>query len=105
MLLNPRIINASTETDEQYEGCLCFFDVRGMVPRPLTLEGEHTTLDGQTKIAAFPYGVARLVAHEIDQLLGRFYTSRMREGVTPIPVEECRGIGRPWTSPESPPHR
>ncbi|WP_245642592.1 peptide deformylase [Nonomuraea candida] len=96
VLLNPRITDASTETDEQYEGCLSFFDVRGMVPRPLTLEVEHTSLDGQTKITTFPYGVARLVAHEVDHLAGRLYTSRMREGVTPIPVEEYRGIGQPW---------
>jgi peptide deformylase len=34
-LLNPRISDESADTDEQYEGCLSFFDVRGMVPRPL----------------------------------------------------------------------
>ncbi|MFI7642960.1 peptide deformylase [Nonomuraea sp. NPDC049400] len=96
VLLNPRIISACAETAEQYEGCLSFFDVRGLVPRPLTLEVEHTTLDGQTKTTAFPYGLARLVAHEIDHLAGRLYTSRMREGVKPLPVEEYRGIGQPW---------
>ncbi|WP_433259481.1 peptide deformylase (plasmid) [Streptosporangium sp. CA-135522] len=96
VLLNSRVTDASTETDEQYEGCLSFFDVRGMVGRPLTLEVEHTGLDGHTKITAFPYGLARLVAHEIDHLAGRLYTSRMREGVKPIPVEEYRGIGQPW---------
>jgi len=34
-LLNPRIIESSDETDEQYEGCLSFFDVRCLVRRPL----------------------------------------------------------------------
>ncbi|MFI7126994.1 peptide deformylase [Nonomuraea sp. NPDC050153] len=97
VLLNPRIAEASIEADEQYEGCLSFFDVRGMVPRPLTLDVEHTCLDGQQKITAFPYGLARLVAHEIDHLNGRLYTSRMRDGVKPIPVEEYRGIGQPWS--------
>ncbi|GGT04469.1 hypothetical protein GCM10010156_72830 [Planobispora rosea] len=101
VLLNPRITDASTETDEQYEGCLSFFDVRGMVPRPLTLEVEHIDLDGQRKITTFPYGVARLVAHEIDHLNGQLYTSRMRAGLTPIPVEEYRGIGKPWIPPTS----
>ncbi|MGW4413065.1 peptide deformylase, partial [Nonomuraea sp. NPDC004702] len=96
VLLNPRISNTSTETDEQYEGCLSFFDVRGKVPRPLTLEVEHTALDGKTEITVFPYGLARLVAHEIDHLAARLYTSRMREGVNPIPVEQYRGIGQPW---------
>ena len=32
--------------DEQYEGCLSFFDVRGMVPRPLAIEVEHQDIDG-----------------------------------------------------------
>ena len=30
-LLNPRICDESAGTDEQYEGCLSFFDVRGKV--------------------------------------------------------------------------
>jgi peptide deformylase len=29
ILLNPRVISESVQTDEQYEGCLSFFDVRG----------------------------------------------------------------------------
>ncbi|MGP3965177.1 peptide deformylase [Nonomuraea sp. 3N208] len=95
---------ACAETDEQYEGCLSFFDVRGLVARPLTVEVEHTGLDGQQKVTAFPYGLARLVAHEIAHLHGRLYTSRMREGVKPIPVEDYRGIGQPWTPPVSTPN-
>jgi hypothetical protein len=52
-----------------------------------------------------PYGLARLVAHEVDHLLsGRLYTSRMRDGVHPIPVEQYRGIGKPWTAPHEPAH-
>ena len=33
-LLNPRIIDEAADQDEQYEGCLSFFDVRCMVPPP-----------------------------------------------------------------------
>ncbi len=43
-LLNPRIIDQSANTDEEYEGCLSFFDVRGLVIRPLTLHVEHQHL-------------------------------------------------------------
>ncbi|HEV7930798.1 MAG TPA: hypothetical protein VGP70_00540 [Actinomadura sp.] len=32
------------------EGCLSFFDVRDLVPRPLSLEIEHTRLDGRQVI-------------------------------------------------------
>ncbi|WP_211258894.1 peptide deformylase [Spirillospora albida] len=84
VLLNPRVIGTSAETDEQYEGCLSFFDVRGLVPRPLQLEVEHTRSDGQRSIIVLEAGLARLAGHEIDHLYGRLYTERMRNGVEPI---------------------
>jgi peptide deformylase len=59
-LLNPRIIEQTGETDEQYEGCLSFFDVRGMVPRPLAIEVEHQDVAGRKRITVFERGVARL---------------------------------------------
>ncbi|WP_322777806.1 peptide deformylase [Frankia sp. Cas4] len=96
-LLNPRIVEESPDSDEQYEGCLSFFDVRGLVPRPLTIHVEHTDIDGTRHITVFDRGLARLVAHEIDHLCGHLYTDRMRPGVGPIPVEQYRGTGSAWT--------
>lgn len=96
-LFNPTIVEASPDTDEQYEGCLSFFDVRGQVPRPLVIHVEHTAIDGHKKITIFERGMARLVAHEVDHLHGHLYTDRMRPGVTPIPVEQYRGTGKAWT--------
>lgn len=96
VLLNPRVFDASTETDEQYEGCLSFFDVRGLVPRPLRLELEHTTLAGKPVITVFSDGLARLIAHEVDHLYGRLYLDHMRPGVEPISVQEYKGVGKPW---------
>ncbi|MEU2868265.1 peptide deformylase [Streptomyces olivoreticuli] len=94
MLLNPRITATSEEVDEQYEGCLSFFDVRGMVPRPLRITA--TALDGTTRITVYERGLARLIHHEIDHLDGLLYTARMRPGVEPIPVGEYRQTGRAW---------
>ncbi len=96
-LLNPRVIESSPESDEQYEGCLSFFDVRGVVPRPLELHVEHTDITGRRRITVYREGLARLVAHEIDHLFGQLYTDRMRPGTTPIPVEQYRGTGSAWT--------
>ncbi|MFH8410672.1 peptide deformylase [Streptomyces sp. NPDC018019] len=95
-LLNPRIIEESPQFDEQYEGCLSFFDVRGMVPRPLSISVEHTGVDGQQRITIFERGHARLVAHEVDHLYGTLYRAKMRPGAEPIPVSEYRGTGRSW---------
>ncbi|MFJ8208136.1 peptide deformylase [Streptomyces sp. NPDC096033] len=96
-LFNPRIIEESGGFDEQYEGCLSFFDVRGMVPRPMSISVEHTDIDGQQRITIFERGHARLVAHEVDHLHGELYRTKMRPGVEPIPVSEYRGTGSRWT--------
>ena len=96
VLLNPRVVDADLETDEQYEGCLSFFDHRGLVPRPLRLDVEHAQWDGSRIITSFEFGMARLVAHEIDHLEGRLYVDRMAPGVPLVPVEEYRETGHPW---------
>jgi peptide deformylase len=96
-LLNPRISDESADKDEQYEGCLSFFDVRGMVPRPLAIEVAHQDIDGTTRITAFERGMARLVCHEVDHLFGVLYRSRMRPGAEPIPVSKYTGTGQKWT--------
>jgi peptide deformylase len=96
ILLNPRITTRSDETDDQYEGCLSFFDVRGLVPRPLKITVETTALTGETATAVYDRGLARLIHHEIDHLGGFLYTARMRTGADPIPVEEYRQTGHAW---------
>ncbi|MEU2157591.1 peptide deformylase [Streptomyces sp. NPDC019396] len=97
VLLNPRITDRADEADEQFEGCLSFFDVRGLVPRPLRITVETTTLDGLVATATYERGLARLVHHEIDHLDGLLYTARMRPGTDPIPVEQYRQTGHAWT--------
>ncbi|WP_430479185.1 peptide deformylase [Streptomyces sp. P11-1] len=96
ILLNPKITTRSDKMDEQYEGCLSFFDVRGLVPRPLKITVETTTLTGETVTTVFERGLARLIHHEIDHLDGFLYTAHMRTGVEPIPLEEYRQTGRAW---------
>jgi len=96
-LLNPHVIEESADTDEQYEGCWSFFDVRGKVPRPLAIHVEHQDIDGTRRITVFEHGLARLVAHEVDHLHGILYTDRMPPGATLIPVAEYRGTGTRWS--------
>ncbi|MGS2617333.1 peptide deformylase [Micromonospora sp. LZ34] len=96
VLLNPRVVDAAPDADEQYEGCLSFFDHRGLVPRPLRIDVEHAQYDGSRIITSFEFGMARLVAHEIDHLEGRLYVDRMAPGVPLVPIEEYRETGHPW---------
>ncbi|MFB7745635.1 peptide deformylase [Streptomyces sp. NPDC056132] len=97
ILLNPRVTERSRETDEQYEGCLSFFDVRGLLPRPLRITVATTALDGSSVTTVYEQGLARLVHHEVDHLEGLLYEDRMEPGVEPIPVEEYRQTGRSWS--------
>lgn len=96
VLLNPRVVGHSCDTDEQYEGCLSFFDQRGLVVRPLRVEVEHAHFDGTRVITSFELAMARLVSHEVDHLEGRLYVDRMAAGAPLVPVEEYRQSGRPW---------
>ncbi|MGV9315537.1 peptide deformylase [Streptomyces sp. NPDC003691] len=97
ILLNPRVTACVDASDEQYEGCLSFFDVRGLVPRPLEITVESTALAGETAAAVYEHGLARLIHHEIDHLDGLLYTTRMRRGEYPIPVEQYRQTGQAWS--------
>ncbi|WP_330230276.1 peptide deformylase [Nocardia sp. NBC_00508] len=96
-LLNPTIISRSDDEDEQYEGCLSFFDVRGKVPRPLRIEVETNTPTGELRLAEYRDGLARLIQHEIDHLDGILYTARMKPTLQTIPVEQYRQTGRSWS--------
>ncbi|MFI1303582.1 peptide deformylase [Streptomyces sioyaensis] len=96
VLLNPRITTSCDETDEQYEGCLSFFGVRGLVPRPLKITVEATALTGEPVTTLYERGLARLIHHEIDHLEGLLYTARMWTGIEPIPVEQYRQTGQAW---------
>lgn len=96
VLLNPRIVGESVDHDEQYEGCLSFFDVRGIVSRPLLVEVEHATLSGDRTVSTFRDGMARLVAHEVDHLQGLLYPDRMPGDGRLLPAEEDHDQGRPW---------
>jgi peptide deformylase len=91
-LLNPRIIDQSAGTDEQYEGCLSFFNVRGMVPRPHRIEVEHQDLDEHT------HNHLSRWSRPPNRTRGRciLYRQRMRPGTEPIPVSQYKGTGRPW---------
>jgi peptide deformylase len=96
VLLNPRVLDASPDLDGQYEGCLSFFDVRGLVDRPLWVDVESALLNGTQVVRRFERGLARLVLHEIDHLEGRLYTDRTPPGAPLVPVEEYQEAGRPW---------
>jgi peptide deformylase len=105
VLLNPRIVGESVDHDEQYEGCLSFFDVRGLVSRPLLVEVEHEELTGERRVTTFRRAMARLVAHEVDHLGGLLYPDRMPSDGRSSRSKSTRTTGSRGTTRRWVPHR
>ena len=77
ILINPLILSHSSETEEDWEGCLSVPDLRGRVPRwtSLTVQG----LDrhgGPIEIKAKGF-FARVIQHELDHLQGKVFLDRL----------------------------
>jgi peptide deformylase len=78
VLLNPRIISASIETEEDWEGCLSFLQFRVRVVRHISIVIESQALDGPPlRIEASGF-FARVLQHEIDHLDGVLTLDRAR---------------------------
>ncbi len=96
LLTNPIVLSESKDQDEQYEGCLSFFDVRGSVLRPLAVRVQLTTLCGDSDVRELEGSMARLALHEIDHLWGLLYSDRLSPDATPLPLDQYRGTDTPW---------
>jgi peptide deformylase len=94
-LVNPQVVEVSTEIDEKAEGCLSFFDVRGEVARPVAITVQTTTFDGEVRVLHLEGGWARLAMHEIDHLNGTLYSDLVLDGGL-IPTAESRDAAQSW---------
>lgn len=77
LLLNPTVLEASDETESDYEGCLSVPGWRASVERPLRLRIRTDTPAGKTREIKAEGFLARVIQHEIDHLGGRLYTDRL----------------------------
>lgn len=77
ILVNPKIISASKETDIHYEGCLSIPDVYGQVERSKKIKVKALDENGQPiRISASGF-FARIIQHEIDHLDGILFTTKL----------------------------
>lgn len=70
LLVNPKIVNRSEDTDVGVEECLSFPGVKGPVERPTWVEVEAQTIDGKVRQFRIENFEARLFQHEYDHLDG-----------------------------------
>jgi peptide deformylase len=74
--INPRIISASEDIEEEEEGCLSLPGVAMPVPRNLALDFEYTDLAGETHRVHHEGWIARVFQHELDHLDGKLILDR-----------------------------
>jgi peptide deformylase len=79
VLINPQIVERSTATDIETEGCLSFPDMNGDVERPKWIKVQALNGKGRTIKKKFSGWEARIFQHEYDHLDGVVYIDRLTE--------------------------
>lgn len=78
VLINPRVIDASTDLNVYDEGCLSIPDQYAGVERPARVKVEWSDLDGKTVQKEFDGLWATCVQHEIDHLNGKLFIDYLK---------------------------
>jgi len=74
IMFNPEIIERSSETDVENEGCLSVPWKRGKVSRSTTIKLTYVDDQKKQKTLILSWVSARIVQHEIDHLDGVLFT-------------------------------
>ena len=77
VLINPRIVEQSSERVEFFEGCLSLAGFSALVKRSREVAVEYWDERGQPRRMEAQGWYARILQHEIDHLNGRLYIDRM----------------------------
>ena len=78
VLINPRVIDASTDLNVYDEGCLSIPDQYAEVERAARVKVEWSDLDGKTVQKEFDGLWATCVQHEIDHLNGKLFIDYLK---------------------------
>jgi peptide deformylase len=77
VLINPRIVEQSSEQAEFFEGCLSLAGFSALVKRSRQVAVEYWDEHGEARRLEAEGWYARILQHEIDHLNGRLYIDRM----------------------------
>lgn len=91
-IANPTLLSQSKKESMEFEGCLSFFDKRGLVPRPNEIVLSFLDHALKPREERFEGWAARIILHELDHMDGRLYTDRMRSTDKLIGIEEYTAL-------------
>jgi peptide deformylase len=91
-IANPVVLAESGEVDREYEGCLSFFDKRGLVPRPHAIRLHYLDRSLKQCEEELSGWAARIVLHEIDHMNGVLYCDRMEADAQLLSYEAYRKL-------------
>jgi peptide deformylase len=77
VVINPEILERSTEIVKDWEGCLSIPGIRGEVPRHREIKVRYQSIEGQLIERQFSDFVARIFQHEDDHLHGIVFLDRL----------------------------
>jgi len=77
VIINPTIMECSTERVVLNEGCLSFHGLREPIERPRTVTLQRYTEDGVRGIETFDGWTARAILHEVEHLQGTLMIDHM----------------------------
>jgi peptide deformylase len=92
-MINPKIVDNSSEVIKGWEGCLSVPGIRGLVPRYQTIEIEYTDRNGKLQKQQLTDFVARIFQHEYDHLEGLVFLDRVENNLEIITEEEYQNQG------------
>jgi peptide deformylase len=97
-MINPKIVDRSSEKVKGWEGCLSVPGIRGFVPRHQEIEVEYLDRDGITCQQILTDFIARIFQHEYDHLEGMVFLDRVestRDLMTESEYQQQIGLKKP----------
>ena len=76
-MINPEIIDRSSEVISGWEGCLSVPDLRGFISRHQSIEVKYLTKHGELIQQELTGFIARIFQHELDHLDGILFPDRI----------------------------
>lgn len=79
VIINPVILNLTTELQGFWEGCLSVPGLKGYVERPKSVQINYLNEDGEKKEIIATDFLATVFQHELDHLFGKLYIDRITD--------------------------